>query len=72
MTSSKLRVTFLELFVEEYRKIELTGRSVFLSQEFSIPHNEYIPKCEVVRSFIAILGHQTDYKIMQFLKSAKF
>ena len=45
----KLRVTFSELFVEEYRKIEL-----------------------VVRSFIAILGHQTDYIIMQFLKSAKF
>jgi len=25
---SKLRVTFLKLFVEEYRKIELVGRSV--------------------------------------------
>ena len=24
----KLRVTFLELFVEEYRKIELVGRTV--------------------------------------------
>ena len=30
MTSCKLRVTFLELFVEEYRKIELVGRSVIL------------------------------------------
>jgi len=28
MTSCKLRVTFSELFVEEYRKIELVGRSV--------------------------------------------
>ena len=30
----KLRVTFSELFVEEYRKIELVGRSVFLTHKF--------------------------------------
>ena len=30
MTSCKLRVTFSELFVEEYRKNRLMGRSVIL------------------------------------------
>ena len=35
----KLRVTFLKLFVEEYRKIELMGRSVARCPKPRYPRN---------------------------------
>jgi hypothetical protein len=39
----KLRVTFSELFVEEYRKIELMGRSVSPTHKFlHIQHQKSI------------------------------